>query len=334
MVSPNGEEPGRELQHARDRRDNAKLAQVVFTSAEGATVYRSLRLFPIDDMLACGHEQVGHMAYRFERGRLYRMPTHFGPAPGPRQMPPEANSDPSQSPHKTLVAASFLTDAAALDQHLPERFSLLGEPVVTVEFHQMTKIDWLAGRGYTMIHVWWPATFAGTQGPVNGRFLAVMWENLADPIISGREEIGHPKLYAEIPDLRISGGAYFCEARWLAFKFLELEVGALRDPVPANAPQIPSDGTLMLKYMPRTGEWGEADVCQVTFTPAGNSGATVDRRQVGTGAVRFRRTKWVDLPTMHHVVHALADLPVREARGGSVTVSHGGKAYLDQRVLM
>jgi hypothetical protein len=25
------------------------------------------------------------MSYRFEAGRIYRMPTHFGPAPGPRQ---------------------------------------------------------------------------------------------------------------------------------------------------------------------------------------------------------------------------------------------------------
>ena len=27
------------------------------------------------------------MSYQFEAGRIYRMPTHFGPAPGPRQMP-------------------------------------------------------------------------------------------------------------------------------------------------------------------------------------------------------------------------------------------------------
>ena len=47
------------------------------------------------------------MTYRFERGRLYRMPTHFGPAPGPRQMPPEANAEPTRSPRKTLVAATF-----------------------------------------------------------------------------------------------------------------------------------------------------------------------------------------------------------------------------------
>jgi hypothetical protein len=50
------------------------------------------------------------MPYRFEPGRIYRMPTHFGAAPGPRQIPAEANADPARSPRKILVSASFLTE--------------------------------------------------------------------------------------------------------------------------------------------------------------------------------------------------------------------------------
>jgi len=88
------------------------------------------------------------MPYQFERGRIYRMPTHFGPAPGPRQMPAEANADSTRSPRKTLISASFLTETSALERHIPDRFTLVGDPVVTVEFHYMTDIDWLAGRGY------------------------------------------------------------------------------------------------------------------------------------------------------------------------------------------
>jgi hypothetical protein len=137
------------------------------------------------------------MSYRFEAGRIYRMPTHFGPAPGPRQLPDDVAPDPKRKPRRLSVAASFLTDAARLERHLPEGFALAGEPVVTVEFHYLTGIDWLAGRGYTMIDVSWPATFTGQNDKASGRFLAVIWENLADPIITGRGEIGHPKLYAE-----------------------------------------------------------------------------------------------------------------------------------------
>jgi len=50
--------------------------------------------------------------------------------------------------------------------------------------------------------------------------------------------------------------------------------------------------------------------------------------------VRFHKASWSDLPTMHHVVNALAALPVIEARGGTVTLSRGGKSYRDQRVLV
>src|SRR4249919_182498 len=87
------------------------------------------------------------MSYRFEAGRIYRMPTHFGPAPGPRQLPEGIARDAKRSPRRLSVAASFLTDPAALERHLPDGFTLAGEPVVTVEFHHMTDID-LARRAW------------------------------------------------------------------------------------------------------------------------------------------------------------------------------------------
>jgi hypothetical protein len=273
------------------------------------------------------------MSYRFEAGRIYRMPTHFGPAPGPRQMPDGVMADSTRSPRRLSIAASFLTEAALLERHLPEGFTLPGEPVVTVEFHYMTAIDWLAGRGYTMIEVSWPAIFTGRQDKASGRFLAVVWENLADPIITGRGEIGQPKLYAEIAEPRFCDGAQICKAGWMGFRFLDLAVSDLRDEPqpPINAAL---DGTLMLKYIPRTGAWGEAELQQVTLTPAANPDRTIERQQTGVGTVRFHHAAWSDLPTMYHVVNALAELPVIEPRGGSVTFSRGGKSLRDQRVLI
>ena len=248
------------------------------------------------------------MTYRFEAGRIYRMPTHFGPAPGPRQPPDGVVRDPKHSHRRLTVAASFLTDATLLERHLPEGFALAGEPVVTVEFHYMTEIDWLAGRGYTMIEVSWPVTFTGRQDKASGRFLAVVWENLADPIITGRGEIGQPKLYAEIAEPRLWDGTQLCTAGWMGFPFLDLTVSELRD-TPSSPTKSRSDGTLMLKYVPRTGTWGEAELQQVTLTPANNPDRMVERHQAGVGAVRFHRATWSELPTLHHVVNALAELP-------------------------
>jgi hypothetical protein len=119
----------------------------------------------------------------------------------------------------------------------------------------------------------------------------------------------------------------------MGFRFLELEVSQLHD-AERDRPGPPSDGTLMLKYMPRTEAWGEADLCQVTLTPAADPDNHVERRQTGAGTVRFYNASWSDLPTMHHVVNALAALPVIEPRGGAVTLSRGGKSYRDQRVLL
>ena len=73
----------------------------------------------------------------------------------------------------------------------------------------------------------WPATFTGSRDRATGKFLAVVWENLADPIITGRCEIGHPKLYAEIAEPRRWNGAQICTAGWMGFRFLELEVSQL-----------------------------------------------------------------------------------------------------------
>ncbi len=274
------------------------------------------------------------MSYKFEPNLIYRMPTHFGPAPGPRQIPAHAAADPKRSPRKTLISAAFLTEAAALERHTPAGFALAGEPVVTVEFHYMQDIDWLAGRGYTMIQLWWPATFHGRRDHATGRFLAVMWENLADPIITGRDEVGQPKLYAEIPDFQSTNGRYHCSASWMGFQFLDVQISEMAPSSPPPSREAPLEGTLMLKYVPRVGAWGEAEACQVTFTPMATPDLTVTRKTPAAGTIAFRRADWADLPTMYHVVNALADLPILASRGGSIACTQGGKSYRDTKILM
>ena len=89
----------------------------------------------------------------------------------------------------------------------------------------------------------------------------------------------------------------------------------------------------MLKYVPRTGEWGEADICQVSYTPALAPDLTVESRKAAKGSVTFHRAAWRDLPTMYHVVNALADLPVLSSGRASIATTRGGKSNLDQRIL-
>jgi hypothetical protein len=109
--------------------------------------------------------------------------------------------------------------------------------------------------------------------------------------------------------LRLVDGVDHCEASWMGFRFLDLQVSERHEPqTEPPGPQL--EGTLMLKYVPRTGAWGQADICQVSFTPGETPSLTVESRKPANGTVKFHRATWQDLPTMYHVVNALADLPV------------------------
>ena len=102
------------------------------------------------------------------------------------------------NPKNTSISVSFLSDAKQLKALLPECFELGGEPVVSVYANYMKEIEWLAGRGYNILGVSFPAVFKGARDHVRGPFLSVLWENLCDPIITGREELGFSKIYCEM----------------------------------------------------------------------------------------------------------------------------------------
>ena len=57
----------------------------------------------------------------------------------------------------------------------------------------MKEIEWLAGRGYNTLGVSFPAVFEGEVDRATGSLLTVLWENLTDPILTGREELGFSK---------------------------------------------------------------------------------------------------------------------------------------------
>jgi hypothetical protein len=119
----------------------------------------------------------------------------------------------------------------------------------------MKEIEWLAGRGYNILGVTFPAVFKGKEDTARGPFLTVLWENLADPIITGREELGFSKIYCELPEPRISRGEAHAVAGWLGFNFMDLSVKNLtQKPVDEAQGAKQVDGTLHYKYMPKTGE--------------------------------------------------------------------------------
>ena len=293
------------------------------------------------------------MPYKLQPGRMYMMPTHFGPAAGPRQGPEGHGFDCRDTPRSTSYSVRFLTRAEQLDALLPAGFRLAGEPVVTVTVSYLTEIEWLAGRGYNTLGVSFPAEYAGKRDRVRGPFLAVLWENLADPILTGREQLGFSKIYCAIPPPIVLNGETRCAAEWLGFTFMDMrltdmekapaeaEGKAAEDKTPVekgNGAEIGEDravltGTLHYKYIPRTGEWGETDTEYAVLTPSAAPNRRVTAQWNGEGKVRFHRAAWRDLPTQYHIVNAFEELEQIAVRGASIVETVGGKDLSDQRVL-
>ena len=265
------------------------------------------------------------------------MPATFGPRMGPRQGPEGRRFACRDNPKATVVSVTWLSRAAQLQALLPDGIVLAGEPLVSVSASYTTEIEWLAGRGYNMLGVRIPATYQGKTDTVTGTFLCVLWENLADPILTGRDELGVPKIWCELPEPTEADGTTSIQASWLGFKFLDVKVTDLvelsRDQIDAAQKALTSAGDLHLKYIPRSGDWGEADVQYVTHIPAATPNKKILQQWSGSGQVSFHRARWEDMPSQFNIVNALADLDIVEYRGASVSKTVGGKDLSDVRIL-
>jgi len=274
------------------------------------------------------------VTYKFEPGKQYRMPTHFGPALGPRQGPDGRTYDCVDNPKSTSISVSFVSNPDQLSAILPEGFEV-EEPIVTVTVTHMKEIEWLAGRGYATLGLTFPAVFKGKEDTARGPFLTVLWENLADPIITGREDIGFSKIYCELPEPRFCNGEAHATAGWLGFQFLGINVTNLGEKSVDDAGGSGSkvDGMLHYKYMPRTEDWGESDSAYAVMTPATGGNRRVIEYSTGDGTLEWHRARWEDLPTQYNIVNTFANLEVKEYVGGSVTRTIGAKDLSDQCIL-
>ncbi|MGW4128223.1 acetoacetate decarboxylase family protein [Amycolatopsis japonica] len=267
---------------------------------------------------------------RFEQGKRYRMPVVFGPSVSPRQMP---NGLPADMTDARVVTAGvrFLTDAECLDRLLPPGFTLAGEPVVSVEFMFLSNLEWLAGRGYSIVKVSYPAHFAGKRDSATGPFLAVLWENRTDCCLTGREEVGYSKLYADIFPPAVDKGQHRYLAAVDGHPIVRMRISDLigKEPPAVEA----NDGVLHYYYVPKIGSPGESAVEHAVISPEVPGPPRIRDFSSGTGEVEFSPATFEQLPTQFMIVNALADLPQLEPRGAYVIEAEGGRTYVDQRAL-
>ncbi|CAD5201566.1 acetoacetate decarboxylase family protein [Pseudomonas sp. FEN] len=275
------------------------------------------------------------MTFEFKPGVRYRMPAVFGPAPGPRQKSDGKlwSMEETGTMNAQWMTVSYRTERASLERILPPGFALRGEPQVHVSLAYFRNLYWLAGRGYGILNVEVPVVYTGATETIEGAFCPVLFEGIPDAIMTGREELGFPKLFADIPDLNIDHGAGTAggEASWFGFKFFDIELNGLSETSGDKRLPGPGGATLFYKYMPRTGPMGSGgcDTAYVTTSQPlpGAPGDTSPikfsdanfRKWKGTGgSVKWNRATFEQLPTTFHVINGLADLEVLEYLGAEM----------------
>lgn len=269
------------------------------------------------------------MSFQFNPDFRYRMPVVFGPASGPRQKPGGGmwTKEETGTMRSEWMAVSYRTDRKKLEALLPPGFSLRGEAIVTVSCAWFKDLYWLAGRGYGIVSVDFPVTYRGKHEELEGTFCPVIWEGQPDAIVTGREELGFPKLFANVTPISWDRerSAATCSASWFDHTFFEIELTQLTEV--GGAPRLPGAGggaAMYYKYMPRSSIAGRegADVVYVT-TAAPPPGATARpdnisfdgfefNRWNAKGSLAWNRATFEQLPLTFHIVNALADLDLIE----------------------
>jgi len=231
------------------------------------------------------------------------MPAFFGSA--------QSESGSAKYHNVTSIIVSYLTDRDKLARYIPAPFEVAELPIISVAYSCNKEIDWLAGRCYNLIGINAAVKFSGVEDQLEGYLTLVMWENLTDPILTGREFQGIPKIYADIPDHQIINGKWSVNASHFSNRILSMSAKDLIVPSDEEIAESQEsmkgkDNWLGWKYIPSPDGVG-ADVSYPTIFPSENETTEI---WVGQGSVQWEHLTWEQNPTQSHIVNALADLPI------------------------
>jgi acetoacetate decarboxylase len=285
-----------------------------------------------------------------KKGLFWRMPTSFGPMPGPRQDFYGRTRDGSKAKY-TTASVKFKSSRTVLENLFPtEKLKFAVADTVayaTFAVTQLDNLEWLGGRGYVHFGLYIHGVqYTKDNGDtVTGTYLPVLFENLADPILSGREELGFPKLYCDL-DLKKNGQSWTLEAGWMSSKFCSLKITGLEGSSATNSdnaaqiassghkpPSANEEGLFFHKYIPATGgldskERGQADVEYTAFLPYDEGASSVEKKiettlKASSTEIEFDALDWRALPTLHHIVARLKEVPVYEVVEAKVVEGTG-----------
>ncbi|KAI6997811.1 FAD/NAD(P)-binding domain-containing protein [Hortaea werneckii] len=284
----------------------------------------------------------------------FRSPLSFGPSPGPRR---PLGLDPSHSVIQSLRRSNpeafttyvvrFRTSRTYLQNILPPGFDFATPGTKVYASISCTALDnmtWLGGKGYNhcglYIH---GVSYTKRDGSkLHGSYLPLLFENLTDPIITGRSELGMPKLFADINVASGSGGSSCnISLSWRGAQFGNIEIHDLAEdesPMvngtahaephrgPGPPPPPPEQGLFVYRYVPAVGEPDKADAEYPVFVPKVDPqpGSAAPESLKSTKArLQFSACDWQSLPTLHHIAKDLAEIPIYGIEEAKLTKGYG-----------
>jgi hypothetical protein len=189
----------------------------------------------------------------------------------------------------------------------------------TFRVDTLANLGWLGGGGYNILGLYMHGVqYAKKDGTkIYGTYLPVLFESLADPITTGREEVGFPKLFCDIEvHDKACSTQVVCSWRGAKFATLEwedmVEVPDQPDGDTATNHLPAEEGLFVYRYVPAVGKKGEADAEYPVFIGKDSEvTSTVTRTlKAKTAKVTIESRDWAALPTLHHIAEALSEVPI------------------------
>lgn len=243
------------------------------------------------------------------RSRSWLMPAHFGQPEWGQPWPDQPGE--LHYGDVTGISISYLTDGEQLSSYLPHPYELEGPPIVTVGYSMNRDITWLAGGEYNIVAVTVRATYPGEIDKVSGSYVLVMWENLTDPILAGREFQGIPKIYGEIEDHRIFNGVWRATLGNRGRTILDIQAANLVKIEPDQLQQLnarSAQGRMLgWKYIPD--ETGSGPI--VSYATEFPMSTRYKEAWSAIGSLKWYPQTWEENPAQAHIVNAMHSLPIK-----------------------
>jgi len=259
---------------------------------------------------------------KIDPSKIYLMPLIGGPIAEKRE---------DLRPHlgeAEFLSLEYQTDSDALQPLIPDCFQLAKKPTVTVWFAYYNRVDFMANRGYNEVAVQAAARFDGEKDHVEGEYVLVMFLNDTIPIIRGREQVGWPKMYADIPTAEAQpNGHILCKASLWDQLLIGMDLAPPKKQnaiVRFAASKIANSGHfLYLKYIPSLD--GPPDANYPNILPM--SGTRIDELWRGnSGEIFFGDPSKADLPKqIVKLLEVLNTLPVRQV---TQTLRYRGSVFI------